>query len=251
MKKVLLYSGGMDSWLIDKLWTPDLKLYVNMHTDYSKKEIHNLKNQKINVKICDFPLNQWEQSNKVIPLRNLYLLMVACNETRDEDVEICLGATVGDRIYDKTLPFAHNSEKLLNDLYNPGTSTGIAHKKNVKINFNYKNYSKTQLLKEYLEKGGSIEQAFNNTISCYDENETHCWDCKPCFRKYLAFKLNGYPFEESVDRSMFRYFLKEIFPDMENKTLEEYDRGEEGEEFLKYYYSMKNQFGEKINHDKN
>lgn len=27
-KKVLLYSGGMDSWLIDKIWKPDVKLYV-------------------------------------------------------------------------------------------------------------------------------------------------------------------------------------------------------------------------------
>lgn len=23
-KKVLLYSGGMDSWLIDKIWKPDV-----------------------------------------------------------------------------------------------------------------------------------------------------------------------------------------------------------------------------------
>ena len=36
-KKVLLYSGGMDSWLIDKLWKPDIRLYVDMNTRYSKR----------------------------------------------------------------------------------------------------------------------------------------------------------------------------------------------------------------------
>ena len=30
MKKVLLYSGGLDSWLIDKLWNPDFKLYIDI-----------------------------------------------------------------------------------------------------------------------------------------------------------------------------------------------------------------------------
>ena len=35
-KKVLLYSGGMDSWLIDKLWKPDIRLYVDMNTRYSR-----------------------------------------------------------------------------------------------------------------------------------------------------------------------------------------------------------------------
>ena len=43
MKKVLLYSGGMDSWLIDKIWQPDKKIYINMHTRYSEQEIKKIK----------------------------------------------------------------------------------------------------------------------------------------------------------------------------------------------------------------
>ena len=31
MSKVLLYSGGTDSWLIDKLWKPDKKIYINFY----------------------------------------------------------------------------------------------------------------------------------------------------------------------------------------------------------------------------
>ena len=57
MKKVLLYSGGMDSWLIDKLWKPDIRMYVDMHTKYSYKEIAKIKKFGLDVKIVDFPLN--------------------------------------------------------------------------------------------------------------------------------------------------------------------------------------------------
>ena len=32
--KVLLYSGGMDSWLIDKLWKPDVKIFFDTGVDY-------------------------------------------------------------------------------------------------------------------------------------------------------------------------------------------------------------------------
>lgn len=39
MKKVLLYSGGMDSYLISKLWKPDVKLYVDLNSKYAKQEI--------------------------------------------------------------------------------------------------------------------------------------------------------------------------------------------------------------------
>jgi len=42
MKKVLLYSGGMDSWLIDKLWKPNVKLYIDTGGSYSKDEIAKL-----------------------------------------------------------------------------------------------------------------------------------------------------------------------------------------------------------------
>ena len=38
MKKILLYSGGVDSWLINQIWKPDIKLYVNLGTSDSEEE---------------------------------------------------------------------------------------------------------------------------------------------------------------------------------------------------------------------
>ena len=117
MKKVLLYSGGMDSWLIDKIWQPDKKIYINMHTRYSEQEIKKIKALNTDVEIIDFPLGQWERDDKIIPLRNLYLPMVVCNITGTEDVDICLGATAGDRVLDKSKEFVEKANDLLNYLY--------------------------------------------------------------------------------------------------------------------------------------
>ena len=118
MKKILLYSGGMDSWLIDKIWKPDKKVYINMHTRYSEQEIHKIKARNEDVEIIDFPLGQWERDDKIIPLRNLYLVMAICNYTGNEDVDICLGATAGDRVLDKSIGFTERVNDLLNYFLN-------------------------------------------------------------------------------------------------------------------------------------
>ena len=88
--KVMLYSGGMDSWLISRLWKPDVKLYINIDGDYSKEEIKKLPKD---VKIVDFPLlGKFELPNKFVPLRNLYFLMIASHFGN----KVCLGAMAGD-----------------------------------------------------------------------------------------------------------------------------------------------------------
>ena len=219
MKKVLLYSGGMDSWLIDKLWKPDIKLYVNMHTKYSDIELKHLPDD---VKVVDFKLGQWEREDNIIPLRNLYLVMVACNITGSDDVEICLGATAGDRVLDKSEEFVTKATDLLNYLYTP--QWWLPKGKKVRVNIDFKKYDKSQLLKMYLDSGGDIEAAFLQSFSCYcpDKNNKECWACKPCFRKFVAFENCGYRFSKSVLCKVIPYIKQEIVPQINHGT---YGRG--------------------------
>ena len=99
MKKVLLYSGGVDSWLINKIWNPDIKLYIDIHNEYSEIEKSQLPKDTI---IIDFPyLSKIERKDKYVPLRNLYFLMIASNYGD----EICLGATAGDTKKDSNINF--------------------------------------------------------------------------------------------------------------------------------------------------
>lgn len=88
MTKILLYSGGLDSWLINKLWKPDIKLYIN--SSYSNEKILKLAKD---VKIIKSPLGQFEdKETKFVPLKSLYFLMIASNYGDN----LCLRATAED-----------------------------------------------------------------------------------------------------------------------------------------------------------
>ena len=225
MKKVLLYSGGMDSWLMSKLWNPDIKLYVNMHTRYSENEMKKIKESESDVTFVDLPLGQWERDDAIVPLRNLYLCMVACNVTGSEDVKILIGATAGDRVLDKSYEFVDKANGLLNYLYTP--QHWIPEGKNVNICIGYKSWTKSDLLQEYKKQGGDLKEAFTHSFSCYDPVDGHeCWHCKPCFRKFVAFASVGYEFPEDVARTCCKYIEREILPDIEAGT---YGRGEKEE----------------------
>lgn len=183
MKKVLLYSGGMDSWLINKLWRPDILLYIDMKTKYSKQEILKLPK---NVIIKKFNLGEWERLDGIIPMRNLYLVALATNYGD----YICLGATKGDRPSDKSFTFADMTTELFNFLLKKQNWTKG---RTIKISLDYKIYTKTELLNLYIKQGGNLKIAFNSTFSCYNpKNNNECWKCKACLRKWTAFMINGF-----------------------------------------------------------
>lgn len=224
MKKVLLYSGGMDSWLMSKLWKPDIKLYVDMKTRYSENELSRIRKEP-DVQVVEFPLGQWEREDAIIPLRNLYLAMVACNVTGSEDVQILIGATAGDRVLDKSPEFVNKATDLLSYLYTP--QHWIPEGKKVKVCIDYKQYTKTDLLKMFKKQGGDLEEAFTHSFSCYNPVDGHeCWHCKPCFRKFTAFSEAGYEFSDDVARTVCSYIKTDILSDIEAGT---YGRGEKEE----------------------
>lgn len=224
MKKVLLYSGGMDSWLISKLWKPDIRLYVNMHTEYSESEMKRL---PADVKVVDFPLGQFSLKNSIIPLRNLYLFCIAANVTGFEDVEICLGALCGDRIHDKSQAFVYMLNPLLAYLYQEQISQPGRRARAV---LPYKEHSKTELLKEYLEQGGTLQDAWEQSFSCYHPKDGKpCLACKACFRKIVPFLLCGKSFTTDEQKIIKGYVKGHVLTDLANFTK---DKGKEGAECL-------------------
>ena len=228
MKKVLLYSGGMDSWLISKIWKPDIKLYINLHTNYSDQEIKNLDKDVV---IEDFDLSRFERDDKIIPLRNLYLIMLATNYGD----EICLGATAGDRVLDKSPKFSKMTSELLTYLFSPQWWNPV--QRNIKVNLDFKNKTKTELLKMFIDQGGDIKDAWYNSFSCYYPiNGTPCMKCKPCFRKFISFAECGFV-DENWLPVVIPYIEKNILPQIKNNT---YNRGEKEEnQILEIYKKFK------------
>lgn len=209
MSKVLLYSGGTDSWLINKLWKPDKKIYINIHGKYSKEEIKRLPKD---VEIIDFPfLGTIEQTNSIVPLRNLYFLMIASNYGD----EVCLGATKGDRGgKDKRPLFFKMAEHIINYCLN-GNSYGSSGK--IKICSDFYNKSKNDLLEQYLKNGGTIEEFIDESFTCYNPvDDKPCNRCKPCIRKFLLGEYHNYKYSKEQENNAIDYLITDIIPKNNN-----------------------------------
>lgn len=237
MTKVLLYSGGTDSWLIDKLWKPDIKLYINIHGRYSEEEMKLLPKD---VRIIDMPfLGTTETGPKAfVPLRNLYFLMIA--STFGD--ELCIGAVISDiGNPDKTPSFLKNSQKIINQCI--GKATGKS-PYDYKICMDYIKKSKFELLEEYLKNGGSLDYFVNNTFSCHNPVDgKECWNCKCCYKKFLQAYYFGYDFGEEAERKMIKYLIDVELSDNIGSTYFIFDRPKEGKKMHKAVDKLFKKYG--------
>ena len=66
----------MDSWLIDKLWKPDKKIFFDTGIEYNKEELKRLPKD---VEIIKLDLSKYELSeySHTVPLRNLLFISIA------------------------------------------------------------------------------------------------------------------------------------------------------------------------------
>lgn len=236
--KVMLYSGGMDSWLISRLWKPDVKLYINIDGDYSKEEIKKLPKD---VKIVDFPLlGEFELPNKFVPLRNLYFLMIASHFGN----KVCLGAMAGDwGNNDKTPKFLEDTDAMLKYLWD---DKKVRKPIEVEQGFIYKN--KSQLLKDYIAQGGTADEVRQATFSCYTPNEEgkECFECYPCFRKFALLYANGCHYTYEERKKMWQYVKTQIIPTKEEGGYQGTyytDRGDESKDLILAVEKLKEEFG--------
>ena len=192
---VLLYSGGMDSWLINQIIKPDVTLFIRIHTPNNELEYQKIlklqKEGKIqnDLKIVDFDLSRFERpsQNYFLPLRNLHFVTLAAHYGTD----IYLGATGSSTHFDKNLTFADKSADIISYLLSESGEGPV------RILLPYKDTTKTELLKIYLDQGGDIKEAYESTVSCYTPvNDKPCMHCTSCMSKFVAFYNNGYRFTE-------------------------------------------------------
>lgn len=184
MKKVLLYSGGLDSWLIDKLWKPDIKLYISTNTDMSKSELKRMPSDVI-IKELDLSEFESKEDNFLLPNRNLFFVIMASYFGEN----ICLGATGTSTHFDKTDHFVRSVSNLLTYLDEESKA------RKIKIEIPYANKTKEELLQMYIKGGGDAGEAWIKTFSCYSPiNDKECGECSSCLKKRKAFKVCGYEF---------------------------------------------------------
>lgn len=174
MKKVLLYSGGMDSYIISHLWKPDVRLYIDYGTEQTKEERMRLPDDVI---VKEFDLSSYMENDGIntIPLRNLIFAALAVNYGD----EIAIGGVKGDFHFDKTKKFARRTTRLFNSVL-----TKEASKRKVKVVVPFKNYTKADLVRMYVETGGDLEKLDKESWSCHRPvNGKPCGECVACRKK--------------------------------------------------------------------
>jgi len=186
MKSVLLYSGGIDSFLARYELAKqniDVELvYCQIATRYGMYERMFLESRKIPITYLSglYALGSLEQDSAYLPNRNILIasyVAAAC----DCDT-IYIGGTASDRVSDNNQEVMESLSKTLTmSLQRPITITSP-----------FWNKYKTELCSEYVSDGNSAQDLSLNTFSCYtpedinDDYCVECLNCKACFRKNVA-----------------------------------------------------------------
>ncbi|HDL74906.1 MAG TPA: hypothetical protein ENH06_00780 [bacterium] len=229
-KRVLLYSGGMDSFIISKLAHWDVLLFIDSNSRYSAIEREFLLRQKLNNLVIDVRLNlsDLEMESAMVPLRNLYFVMMGSyyGDT------ICLGSTLGDRSTDKDHDFANLSSSLLSHIYK---KSWWCEGRKIFIDLTWKKFTKGDLIYKYLDLEFPLEDLITKSFSCYYPiNGRACGKCKPCIRKWISLL----PYKDTKD--MFvedprKHFTIDLIEGLKKNQGTIFSRGKEDQEVIEIY----------------
>lgn len=188
-RKVILYSGGLDSVAIAEIEQPDVLLHFITGTEDNVKEQGRLPTEDSRLVVEDcLTLSTFEMENKIIPARNLLFITLAFNYGN----KVILGATDGDSTHDKTEEFAKLGNDLFGYMYDDPAKSPC---ENPEILLPYRDMTKTDIVEKYLTLGHD-PQKLVDSWSCYDSQEKECGECRSCFRKFTALTLNDIDMSE-------------------------------------------------------
>ena len=191
---ILLFSGGVDSFVAYHYLKKPKTVYFDLNSRYSEKEKAVIKNL-IPDTIIDYSLDLHDREygeKAYIPFRNLLL---ACQATKYSDVIVIAGIQ-DDMVSDKNEPVFLKFSELLTELEG----------RSITVFSPFWKMTKAQVIKWYLLNIGDSE--IIKTVSCYSENPlvTYCGKCPSCFRKWCAFQENGIKLEFHNEELMQEYY---------------------------------------------
>lgn len=179
MKRILLYSGGLDSFIAwHYLGFPE-RLYVELGTKYCSHELDALEQGPTPSGIIIRDHHEWgryECEDAWLPMRNMLLVMIAVAEGADI---VYLVAQKGEQSIPDRSPrfFKMMSEQMT-----------IHNKRDIVVDPVFPNLTKVQMVRWYLDQGlDPIDLVY--TFSCYSDNPP-CGYCGACWRKFIALEYS-------------------------------------------------------------
>lgn len=191
--KVILYSGGLDSyigwWLLHRESEDWVPVYFDLNIRYSRKERALMLLPK-EFSITDGVLNlrSIEDDDGYIPQRNVLLCTAAQALYGASEIALC---SVADDVYADNTPTFHIAMSEILSLTaeyvvhvgSPLTSDGTMFPGALLL-------TKAEAVDRYLRLGGDPEM-LRRTVSCYDAIEVSCGKCVACTRRATALRENG------------------------------------------------------------
>lgn len=188
--KVILYSGGLDSYILGHIHDDAFKLYVDTGSRYADKEMAHLP-ADVHIHPDRVSLRGIEREDAIVPSRNAYLALIAANYGDD----IMLGATEGDLSTDKDEEWAKRMTALLQYMYS-GHHFKDRGWLSIRVTLPIKRLTKSELVAWFLQNYPGKAKQLAGVVSCYDAHALHCGQCKACIRKWAALAHNGVEFDD-------------------------------------------------------
>jgi len=179
--EILLFSGGLDSFILYFYLKKPRTLYFNLGHRYAHKELEVVSKLIKNTEVdFSYTLTDWELPDAHIPFRNVLLAMGA---SRYADI-VYLGGVSDDRVNDNTR-VAHADMTSFISRY-AGRFVRVA------APFAEQGWSKFDAVRWFKrELGKKADRLLLQTLSCYSSRSGRCMKCAACFRWWVALKWCG------------------------------------------------------------
>lgn len=177
---ILLFSGGVDSFIAYYYLGKPKTLYLDLSTPYTDKEIEFVRRIAPDT-IFDNNLQylgETQQGEKAyIPFRNM---LMAAEAARYDD-QIVIAGLKDDKVSDKN----EGIFKKFSDIFSEMEG------RRIRVVSPFWRFTKSDIVRWFLLEGGSSDDLLA-TVSCYSpEPDNYCGRCSCCFRKWIALRSNG------------------------------------------------------------
>jgi 7-cyano-7-deazaguanine synthase in queuosine biosynthesis len=197
MKKILLFSGGLDSYITWRLLERPQPVYFMLGHRYQGAELETIERLKALTPGLDVELNgnlylgNLEMPDAHIPLRNGLLITLAAATYRPNVIYV--SALRGESSRDKSRKFFRNLSASLSFQLNQPVQIAT-----------FVRTTKAELVRMFLQRYPDEVDQLKATFSCYTFERPHprykgCGRCMACFRRWVAMSLNG--IEETYEQS--------------------------------------------------
>ncbi len=181
MNKILLYSGGMDSYIAWCFLNHPKSIYIPLGHRYEKTErqaIIETIPETFMAPCCD--VGAMESADAHIPGRNLLLASLAAlwEPTADEVVLVCQRDEM--TLPDRSDGFFNQSSAVLS----------LVMDRPLMVTTPFADMDKTDMVGWYVSQGLPIDLLLK-TRSCYAGTDLPCGECGACLRRFIALRLNG------------------------------------------------------------